>query len=108
MAMTTEHASDLGKPISEEIKYAWLDEDGNQMSPTHEKLRSALNFINGWNSRWERVQGNPRYEATASKTGKAPHRLQRLIVRTYSADLTPAQQEIVETYLEDIKDETER
>lgn len=108
MAMTTQTASDLGKPISEEIKYAWLDEDGNQMSPTHEKLRSALNFINGWNARWARVQGQVSWEKDVTRTGKPPHRLQRLIVRTYSAELTAAQQEIVETYLEDIKDETER
>jgi hypothetical protein len=96
---------DLGPCVDEEIRFVWVDEDGQPMSPRHEKFRSALNFINGWSARWDRVRHlgkDSHWVLSVTKTGKPPVKLQRLVVRAYAVDLTPGQQEIVDTYLEDI------
>lgn len=37
-------------------RYVWVDEDENQVSPIHKELRSAFNFVNGWDERFERLK----------------------------------------------------
>lgn len=99
---------DLGKCVHEEVRFAWLDEDGNQMSPTHEKLRSALNFVAYWQERYERItskwgslENTPSvYREALTRSGKAPVELERRIIRTYRAELTEAQQEVVKTFMD--------
>ena len=37
-------------------RYVWVDEDDNQVSPIHKELRSAFNFVNGWDEKIERFK----------------------------------------------------
>lgn len=113
--MTTQPTSDLGPAIDETIKFVWLDEDGNQVSPTHTKIRSALNFVVWWRERFERVANNwggfervpDHLRDTLTKTGKPPVRMEQRIIRTYAVELTDAQQALVDTYTEELKEEKE-
>jgi hypothetical protein len=72
------------KPDDLAPRYVWVDEDDNQVSPVHRNFRTALNFVNGWHERWEKLlnrYGNPTPEnlhqfesgyVQMSKTGKPP------------------------------------
>lgn len=77
------------------VKYVWLDEDGERVSPLHAKLGTALNFINGWDTSYARVAGRfgdvggPRREIEAlTKTGKRPQTLVRVEISEQEVDLT--------------------
>jgi hypothetical protein len=87
--------------LTEETKWAWFDEDGEQVSPTHQKFVSALKFFDGWQARFDRVSWSDTARQQLTRTGKPPVALRRLIVRTYAAPLTAAQQEIVNTYAQE-------
>lgn len=104
--------------VAERIFYVWLDADGAECSPHHEKFHTALRFhemYSGRASRRERAQERMRqqwgadYEAPRNqypppetKTGKPPVKLERRVVRTHASDLTDAQQIVLNSYLEDV------
>src|SRR3954468_18060169 len=98
---STNTVTDGAAVVDEQIKFVWLDEDGNQCSPVHAKFRSALDFISTWDTRTERIARNDdggakyRLPQPHSKTGKPPVKLQRLVIRTYTEDITEAQAEIL-------------
>lgn len=52
---------DSSQPIEEivfdvEIHFAWVDEDGVRVSPIHNAIGSALNFITDWNEKVDRIE----------------------------------------------------
>jgi hypothetical protein len=77
-------------------RYVWVDEDDNQVSPIHKELRSAFNFVNGWDQRFERIkrecfddeepspeviQRDPRFQRAyqqMTRSGKPPVKLKRV------------------------------
>jgi hypothetical protein len=86
--------------IGEQVKYMWVDEDGEQVS-SHAKFTAALAFINGWHERVERLKkrdGDVDLTQTnsavgyrkMSKSGKPPVKLVR-VLHVYG-DLTPGEQ----------------
>lgn len=99
--------------IKDQVKYVWLDEDGEHVSPMHNKFGSALNFINGWHDRYARlVDQSPTHEVdltrkhsfmgyqSMSKSGKPPVKLVRAVVRVAQEDLSQAEQAVVDAYME--------
>lgn len=100
-------------PVSkQQIKYMWIDEDGEQVSPVHAKFGTALNFINGWHERVGRLREKwgPDFDLTRphsssgytalSKSGKPPVQLVRLVVREVQEELTEQERAIVESMTE--------
>lgn len=97
--------------MSDQIHYVWLDEDGEQMSPTHRNFGTALNFVSGWHRRVDRRRRrDPELDLTRpdpasgyaalSKTGKPPQRLVRIVVREAQEDLSPHELAVVQAMLE--------
>jgi hypothetical protein len=87
-------------------RYVWLDEDDNQVSPIHREFHSAMTFVNNWKGRWDLLikrYGEPdtdKYAFTSygkfralTRTGKAPLKLMRVIVRISVEDSTEEEQE---------------
>lgn len=101
----------------DQVKYVWLDEDGEHVSPMHVKFGSALNFINSWHGRVERLRERfgDDFDLTAkdsaygyvslSKSGKPPVKLVRAVVKTFIEDLTDAEATVVSVYVETTTDD---
>jgi hypothetical protein len=94
------------------IRYTWVDEDDNQVSPVHTDFSKALNFINGWHARWDRLverYGTPNVDnmrrfnnayVPMTRTGKPPIKLIRVIINIERQELTPAETEVCKTMLQ--------
>lgn len=88
-------------------RYVWVDRDDRQVSPIHKELRSAFNFVNGWNDRWTRIveqYGDPNEEGTTwtgnldqlTKSGKPPVKLRRVVIDIKVEDVTEEEQKMAE------------
>ena len=100
---------------SETIRYVWLDEDGQVVSPIHEHFGAALGFINDWQGRWERLEERLADEQALeppsqshytiqriqgrqekmTRTGKPPSELHRVRVTVSLAPLSFAEQNLL-------------
>lgn len=97
-----------------DIKYVWVDEDDEVMSPIHGSLGAALGFAGDWQEKWDKAQATfERAEATPedhrtysqrqilenaektamklTKTGKPPHRLKYHVTTVTIEDMTDAE-----------------
>lgn len=92
-------------------RYVWVDEDGEQVSPIHESMRAAINFINGWHPRWGKLVerwGEPDDDdkfrkhyayAPMTKSGKPPTDLKRVHVQISVVDIDTEERAIVDAML---------
>lgn len=106
----------------EEILYCWIDEDGNQMSPTHRNFGAALSFVSDWQEKWDRLAQRQaeldgsrdtmtdiyyereseridKHRIKLSSTGKPPAQLQRIVVRTTMEEPAGEEREFAEREL---------
>lgn len=99
------------KPEDYLPRYVWLDEEGEQVSPVHQSLRSAISFISGWQTRWNtlikrygeyNLNNKSFFEKAYSpmtRSGKPPHQLKRLMVKTELVQLSEEEQIIADALL---------
>lgn len=97
------HIASIEKADFSQPRFVWVDEDKKQVSPVHRDLRTALNFISGWQSNYDRVRKHEEEigrEIPAlkqlTKTGKPPVALQRVKIDITIEDLTADEQRLVE------------
>lgn len=83
---------------SEEVRYCWVDEDDQRVSPVHKDFGKALSWISNWPGNVARLKGwhdsgedrrwptSPdsvaKLERSTSLTGKPPAQLKRVVIRT--------------------------
>lgn len=100
---------------SQIIKYVWLDENGEAVSPQHATFRSAVSFINSYSMRRKRIETGigraqrredgwelERYEtekANLTKTGKDPVKLARLVVQQTVENPSADEQRVADLFL---------
>jgi hypothetical protein len=97
------------------VKYVWVDEDGEAVSPQHTTFRSAVSFINSYAMRKQRIetglkrarQRDDRWElerreteeANLTKTGKDPVKLRRLVIAQTFEDPSADEQRVADLFL---------
>jgi hypothetical protein len=109
--------------ISTEIHYVWIDEDDEQMSPTHKTLGTALAFGSTWDENHSRIQraleriraelkehpgrgydrrleGAQNALVRLTSTGKPPVALRRLVMTTTLERPTPGEDVIARQVIE--------
>lgn len=81
---------------NEELRYCWVDEDDQRVSPVHKDFGKALSWISNWPGLVARLEhwrsgGSPwthgeesiaKLERSVSITGKPPVELKRVVTRT--------------------------
>lgn len=55
----------------EEIRFCWVDEDGERMSPVHTDIGKALSFCADWQFRYDRLEERAREAAEAIEDSKS-------------------------------------
>lgn len=88
------------------VRYVWLDEKGEQVSPIHRKVSTALNFVEGWHERWDRlnrhnVPEDSNYRKMMTRTGEPPVKLKRVVIETKLAELMPGEQTLLDAWMRD-------
>jgi len=89
------------------VKYVWVDEDGNQVSPIHSKFSTAMHFVAAWWSRhdrvvdrWTSLENAPdTLTQSLTKTGKPPVDLKRLVIREEAAELSESERSITDALI---------
>ena len=100
------------KVYHEEIRYCWVDEDDQRVSPVHKDFGKALSWISNWPDLVARLQGwrdgtanSPwphseesiqKLERSVSITGKPPCKLKRVVTRTIGEAIADFEQVPVE------------
>lgn len=99
-------------------RYVWVDEDDKQVSPIHKELRSAFNFVNGWQHRFDRliteaseqgeklteeeIKHDSRFQTGYQKmtrSGKPPVKLKRIKISIEVLDPTEEEQTLAKVML---------
>lgn len=93
--------------------YVWIDVDGGQVSQICRDFRTAMNFINGWQARWDKqVRRTRHYDdedpdfdddyspwRKLTRTGKPPQTLKRIEVKILLAECTQEERNKAEIML---------
>jgi len=97
------------------IKYVWLDENGDGVSPQYTSFRAAINFIHSYAMLKQRIETcllrakrrrNEREverlkadQANLAKTGKDPVKLCRLVIQQTIEDPSADEQRVADLFL---------
>ncbi len=85
-------------------RYVWVDEDGHQVSAVMREFGRALNFIQSWQARWDKLQrsieegrkvyGHGADVAAMTRSGKPPITLKKIVVSIEIVDLEGDEQTV--------------